>query len=77
MPAKRFASFGSTVRVEDAGSALAASLAIPSGIYNVGSDGERVSNRRLKEASGWRPEHSRPAPDARASWADGTKEGER
>jgi nucleoside-diphosphate-sugar epimerase len=58
VPAKRFAGYGSTLRIEDAGSALAASLAIPSGIYNVGGDGERISNRRLKEASGWRPVHS-------------------
>jgi nucleoside-diphosphate-sugar epimerase len=57
-PAERFASFGATLRIEDAGSALAAALTIPSGIYNVVSDGERVSNRRLKEASGWRPGHA-------------------
>lgn len=57
VPAERFASYGATLRVEDAGSALAASLEIPSGIYNVGRDGERISNRRLEEASGWRPEH--------------------
>jgi nucleoside-diphosphate-sugar epimerase len=56
-PAERFASYGATLRVEDAGSALAASLEIPSGIYNVGRDGERISNRRLKEVSGWSPEH--------------------
>jgi nucleoside-diphosphate-sugar epimerase len=63
VPAERFAGYGSTLRIEDAGSALAASLSIPSGIYNVASDGERISNRRLKEASGWRPEHSTPAPE--------------
>lgn len=62
-PAERFAGYGSTLRIEDAGSALAASLALPSGIYNVASDGERISNRRLKELSGWRPEHSTPAPE--------------
>jgi nucleoside-diphosphate-sugar epimerase len=66
VPAERFAAYGSTLRIEDAGSALAASLGIPSGIYNVASDGERISNRRLKEASGWRPEHSNPAPHAKA-----------
>jgi nucleoside-diphosphate-sugar epimerase len=55
VPAKRFAGYGSTLRIEDAGSALAASLSISSGIYNVGSDGERISNHRLKEAAGWRP----------------------
>jgi nucleoside-diphosphate-sugar epimerase len=63
VPAKRFAFYGSTLRIEDAGSALAASLAIPSGVYNVGSDGERISNRRLQEASGWRPDHPSPVPE--------------
>lgn len=67
VPAERFAGYGSTLRIEDAGSALAASLSIPSGIYNVGSDGERISNRRLKEVSGWRPEHSNPAPERQAA----------
>jgi 2-alkyl-3-oxoalkanoate reductase len=66
LPAKRFAGYGSTLRIEDAGSALAASLSIRSGIYNIGSDGERISNRRLKDASGWRPEHANPAPDRQA-----------
>jgi nucleoside-diphosphate-sugar epimerase len=57
-PSERFAPYGATVRIEDAGSALAISLDVPAGIYNVTSDGERISNRRLKEASGWRPEHA-------------------
>jgi nucleoside-diphosphate-sugar epimerase len=57
-PAKRFATSGATLRIEDAGSALAASLTIPSGIYNVVSDGERISSRRLKEVSDWHPEHA-------------------
>jgi nucleoside-diphosphate-sugar epimerase len=57
-PNERFAPYGATLRIEDAGSALAVSLEIPSGTYNVVSDGERVSNRRLKEASAWRPEHA-------------------
>ena len=57
-PAERFAPYGATVRIEDAGTALAVSLEIPGGIYNVTCDGERISNRRLKEASGWRPEHA-------------------
>ena len=56
-PAERFASYGATLRVEDAGSALATSLEVPSGTYNVGRDSERVSNRGLKEVSRWRPEH--------------------
>ena len=42
---------------EDAGRALLAALAVPSGIYNVCRDGERVSNRRFAEAAGWRPRH--------------------
>jgi 2-alkyl-3-oxoalkanoate reductase len=68
VPAKRFAGYGSTLRIEDAGSALAVSLTIPRGIYNVGSDGERISNRRLKEAGGWRPEHSNPAPEREGAY---------
>jgi 2-alkyl-3-oxoalkanoate reductase len=47
---------GATLHVEDAGSALLAALTVPSGIYNVVRDGERVSNARFKAASGWRPE---------------------
>lgn len=57
-PAERFAIFGATLRIEDAASALAAALTIPGGIYNVVSNGERISNRRLEEVSGWRPEHA-------------------
>ena len=48
--------YGSTLHVADAGRALVAALALPSGIYNVGRDGEHVSNERLKRVSGWRPE---------------------
>jgi nucleoside-diphosphate-sugar epimerase len=58
VPAERFAPYGATLRIEDAGSALGVSLEVPSGIYNVASDGERISNRRLQELSDWRPEHS-------------------
>jgi nucleoside-diphosphate-sugar epimerase len=47
---------GATLHVEDAGSALVAALAVPSGIYSVVRDGERVSNERFKRATGWRPE---------------------
>jgi nucleoside-diphosphate-sugar epimerase len=50
--------YGSTLHVADAGRALVAALEIPSGIYNVCRDGERVSNARFKQASGWRPERS-------------------
>src|SRR5690606_8815357 len=47
--------FGSTLHVEDAGRALVAALGVPSGIYNVVRDGERVSNAKFKRATGWRP----------------------
>lgn len=56
-PAERFASYGATLRIEDAGRSLAAALDIPSGTYNVVSDGERVSNQRFKTTAGWRPEY--------------------
>jgi 2-alkyl-3-oxoalkanoate reductase len=48
---------GATLDVRDAARALLAALTVPSGIYNVCRDGERVSNRRFSEASGWRPRH--------------------
>jgi len=44
---------GATLHVEDAGRALLAALDVPSGIYNVCRDGERVSNRRFCDAAGW------------------------
>ena len=47
--------YGATLHTEDAGHALVAALNVPSGIYNVCRDGERVSNARFKQASGWRP----------------------
>ncbi len=56
-PAPRYAGYGATLRIEDAGTALAAALDVPSGIYNVVRDGQRVSNERFKQATGWRPEH--------------------
>jgi nucleoside-diphosphate-sugar epimerase len=56
-PARGFRSFGATLWIEDACSAFAAALDVPGGIYNVVSDGERVSNKRFQEATGWRPEH--------------------
>ncbi len=46
---------GATLHAQDAGLALLAALAVPSGIYNVCRDAERVSNRRFTEAAGWRP----------------------
>lgn len=48
--------FRSTLHVADAGRALVAALALPSGIYNVCRDGDHVSNERFKQVSGWRPE---------------------
>jgi len=46
---------GATLHAEDAGRALLAALDVPSGVYNVCRDGERVSNHRFAEATGWRP----------------------
>jgi nucleoside-diphosphate-sugar epimerase len=45
---------GATLHVADAATALLAALEIPSGIYNVCRDGERVSNQRFQETTGWR-----------------------
>jgi nucleoside-diphosphate-sugar epimerase len=41
-PAARWAACGATLRIEDAGRAIAAAAEVPGGVYNV-SDGERVS----------------------------------
>ena len=49
------ADFGATLHVSDAGRALLAALSLPSGIYNVCRDGERVSNERFTRAAGWHP----------------------
>lgn len=46
---------GGTLHVEDAARALLEALTAPSGIYNVVRDGERVSNARFKQATGWHP----------------------
>jgi nucleoside-diphosphate-sugar epimerase len=48
---------GATLHVADAARALLASLTLPSGIYNVCRNGERVSNRRFSQAAGWHPLH--------------------
>jgi nucleoside-diphosphate-sugar epimerase len=48
---------GATLHVTDAASALLTALTLPSGIYNVCRDGERVSNERFKLAAGWSPQH--------------------
>jgi nucleoside-diphosphate-sugar epimerase len=47
---------GATLHIADAADALLSALAVPSGIYNVCRDGERVSNQRLKDVNGWRPQ---------------------
>jgi nucleoside-diphosphate-sugar epimerase len=47
--------FGATLHVSDAGRALLSALSLPSGIYNVCRDGERVSNERFTRAAGWHP----------------------
>ena len=49
------ADFGATLHVSDAGRALLSALSLPSGIYNVCRDGERVSSERFARAAGWRP----------------------
>ncbi len=59
-PAEPWASYGATVRIEDAGSAIAAAREVPSGVYNVVGDGERVSNELFKKTAGWRPQFGRP-----------------
>ncbi len=50
-----YPAYGATVHVEDAAEALTAALDVPSGLYNVCRDGERVRNAAFKEVSGWRP----------------------
>ena len=46
---------GATLHTEDAGRALLAAADVPSGLYNVCRDAERVSNHRFAEVTGWRP----------------------
>jgi nucleoside-diphosphate-sugar epimerase len=48
--------FGATLHVGDAGRALLSALSLPSGIYNVCRDGERVSSERFAQAAGWSPQ---------------------
>ncbi len=55
-PNEHWAAYGATLRIEDAGRAIAAAAEVPGGTYNVVADGERVSNERFKGAAGWRPE---------------------
>jgi nucleoside-diphosphate-sugar epimerase len=47
--------YGATLHISDAGTALLAALDVPAGIYNVVSDGGRVSNARFKAATAWQP----------------------
>jgi nucleoside-diphosphate-sugar epimerase len=47
---------GATLHVDDAARALLSALTLPSGIYNVCRDDERVSNRRFTSAAGWHPQ---------------------
>ena len=49
--------FGATLHVGDAGRALLSALELPSGIYNVCRNGERVSAERFTQAAGWQPQH--------------------
>jgi nucleoside-diphosphate-sugar epimerase len=49
------ADFGATLHLSDAGRALLSALSLPSGIYNVCRDAERVSNERFTRIAGWRP----------------------
>jgi nucleoside-diphosphate-sugar epimerase len=48
--------FGATLHVSDAGRALLSALSLPSGIYNVCRDSERVPNNRFVRAAGWHPQ---------------------
>jgi nucleoside-diphosphate-sugar epimerase len=47
--------YGASLHVSDAGVALKVALDVPSGVYNVVTDGQRVSNVRFKAVSGWQP----------------------
>jgi nucleoside-diphosphate-sugar epimerase len=53
---KPMGDFGATLHVSDAGRALLSALSLPSGIYNVCRDGERVSTERFTRAAGWHPQ---------------------
>src|SRR3954454_13377230 len=48
--------FGATLHVSDAARALLSALSLPSGIYNVCRDGERVSAERFARAASWQPQ---------------------
>ena len=55
---------GATLHVTDAAGALLAALMLPSGIYNVCRDRERVSNSRFTHAAGWHPSHQPTGPSS-------------
>ncbi len=46
---------GASLHVDDGARALLSALTLPSGIYNVCRDGERVPNTRFTRAAGWHP----------------------
>jgi hypothetical protein len=48
---------GATLHISDAGRALLSALSLPSGIYNVCRDGERVATERFTRTAGWHPQH--------------------
>lgn len=50
------ADFGATLHVSDAARALLEALELPSGIYNVCRDGERVATDRFTRVTGWHPQ---------------------
>ena len=47
--------YGATLHISDAGAALLVALDLPAGIYNVVSDGGRISNAKFKAATEWQP----------------------
>jgi nucleoside-diphosphate-sugar epimerase len=49
--------YGSTLQIDDAALALRLGLNVPSGVYNVTDDGQRIANGRFKAASGWQPRY--------------------
>jgi nucleoside-diphosphate-sugar epimerase len=48
--------YGASLHIADAGTALRLALDLPAGIYNVVSDGGRISNAKFKAATGWTPQ---------------------
>ena len=58
-------SYTSFIHADDAGTAVAAALSVPSGIYNVGDDEPQTRHEAgliLAEAVGAKPPHAAPAP---------------